>query len=77
MVAEYKAATDTFDAARPRIWAEVKFETRGGQSREYDLHSTSDRFAVPGLAQVGSERQHKAVFVFNFTDELRRVAPPR
>jgi serine/threonine-protein kinase len=74
-VASYSAKGDIFLPDKPRPWAAVAFEPRGGRPRQYDLHPDGTRFAVPGLSQEGSERQESAVFVFHVFDELRRLAP--
>ena len=44
--------------------------------RDFDLHPDGDRFALAAAQEVAAEaRQDKLVFVFNFFEELRRVAP--
>jgi hypothetical protein len=44
--------------------------------RGYDIHPDGRRVAASGGRQAdGGPRQDKAVFVFNFFDELRRIAP--
>jgi Tol biopolymer transport system component len=79
MVASYTAEGDSFRADKPRLWSEGRFSgtnpiaTYGGY---YDLHPDGERVAVMPLAETqAAARQDKLVFVFNFFDELRRIAP--
>lgn len=45
-------------------------------NRGFDLHPDGERFAVAVAAQTPSgTKQDKVVFIFNFFDELRRIAP--
>ena len=46
-------------------------------SRDLDLHPDGKRFAIAGTEDDSLVKQDKAVFIFNFFDELRRIAPPR
>ena len=49
----------------------------GVTARNFDLHPDGERFAMAATSNVDAERkQDKVVFVFNFFDELRRIAPP-
>ena len=47
--------------------------------RGFDLHPDGERFALGAVpdAPQSTAAQNKAVFVFNFFDELRRIAPAR
>jgi hypothetical protein len=40
-----------------------------------DLHPDGQRFAVAPAVDESAVRQDKVVFIFNFFDELRRIAP--
>ena len=75
MVAGFSADGHTFRAERARLWSEVRYQTRG-TSRMFDLHPDGERFALAPSAQapVGAPLD-KVVFIFNFFEELRRVAP--
>jgi hypothetical protein len=47
-----------------------------GLIRMFDLHPDGTRFAVAPVDQAdGSDKQDHVTFVFNFFDELRRIAP--
>ena len=42
----------------------------------FDLHPDGERFALAPVAfPPGGAKQDKVVFIFNFFDELRRIAP--
>ena len=71
MVASYTVEGDSFRADKPRLWSDKRVEPLG-----LDLHPDGDRFAV-ALAPEGQvqAKQDRVVFVFNFFDELRRLAP--
>lgn len=75
MVTPYQVSGDTFVAEKPRPWSEGRYQTRGG-NRMFTLHPDGTRFALaPVSPSPGSSRPDKAVLVFNFFDELRRIAP--
>ena len=79
MVVPYTVEGDSFRAEKPQIWSEVRFIARqgvGGPQRSFDLHPDGKRVALAKLAETQTEaRLDKVVFVFNFFDELRRIAP--
>jgi dipeptidyl aminopeptidase/acylaminoacyl peptidase len=75
MVATYRVEGDSFRADQPRLWTEARFLTRPRQ-RSFDLHPDGDRFALAAVPDTPSAaRQDKLIFIFNFFDELRRLAP--
>jgi serine/threonine-protein kinase len=69
MVASYTTEGGAFRADRPRIWADGRFT-------EFDLHPGGERIAIlqvpDALSPAGSGQ---AIVVFNFFEELRRLAP--
>jgi hypothetical protein len=75
MVAPFTADGDSFHAEKPRLWAEGRYQMRGG-NRMFDLHPDGERFALATASQtpIGAKLD-KVVFIFNFFDELRRIAP--
>ena len=76
MVAAY-TAQDSFRADKPRLWYEGQFTERGALTRNFDLHPDGQRFAVLKSPESQSEtKADKVTFIFNFFDELRRIAPP-
>jgi len=73
----YTVEGDSFRADKPDIWSPTPFAARPrSPSRDFDLHPDGQRFAVAPGAVDGITRQDKLVFVFNYFDELRRIAPP-
>jgi hypothetical protein len=74
MVAPYATSGGSFRAEKPRLLSEAQFAPRPvGPS--FDVHPDGDRFALARAAEeVGSRRNH-VTLIFNFLDELRRIAP--
>lgn len=78
MVVPYRADGDAFRADKPVVWSETRLAARPRPpSRDLDLHPDGKRFAVAAPDQQTTLKQDKMVFVFNFFDELRRIAPAR
>jgi len=60
---------------KPRLWSDRVTALRPRQ-RPFDLHPDGERFAVAVEPESHTEAPHdKVVFIFNFFDELRRIAP--
>jgi Tol biopolymer transport system component len=77
MVVPYTVEGDVFRADKPRRWSEAPFMRRPRQV-SIDLHPDGDRFAVAAVPQAQTKvKQDKVVLVFNFFDELRRIAPTK
>ena len=82
MMVTYTASGDTFTADKPRPWADTRFLPRprgfgGAAGRPFDLHPDGERVAIAPVRENDRiEKQDKLVFIFNFFDELRRLAPP-
>ncbi len=71
----YRVSCDSFRADKPRVWSEGQFTDRE-VSRNFDLHPDGKRFAVLKTPETQVEaKPDKVVFIFNFFDELRRLAP--
>ena len=64
---------DAFHAGKPQRWSETRFGARA--SRMFDLHPDGERFAVAPAARIEPGGRDRLTFVFNFFDELRRMAP--
>jgi serine/threonine-protein kinase len=74
MVAPYDVVGDSFRADKPRLWSPTGI--RGvGLSSPYDIHPDGKRLAVVGKRDEDTSAHDTVVFVFNFFDELRRLAP--
>ncbi len=75
MVASYAVEGDSFKADKPRVWSERRFSVRP-RLRSFDLHPDGERFVLAAAPDNESAvKQDKLVFIFNFFDELRRLAP--
>jgi Tol biopolymer transport system component len=75
MVAAFTVEGDSFRAEKPRFWSDGRFLQRGA-NRPFDLHPDGERFAIAPAAQTpGGAKQDHVTFIFNFFDELRRIAP--
>jgi hypothetical protein len=76
-VASYTVDGDSFKAEKPRLWSEQTIALRGGTDvRSFDLHPDGERLAVALPSGQPEEKLDKVTFIFNFFDELRRIAPP-
>jgi serine/threonine-protein kinase len=76
MVASYTVEGNSFKADKPRVWSERRFMPRP-RNRSFDLHPDGERFVLAAaLENESAVKQDKLVFIFNFFDELRRIAPP-
>jgi len=74
MAASYAVEGESFRADKPRVWSERRFTQRG--LRNFNLHPDGERFALAAAPENESAvKQDKLVFIFNFFDELRRIAP--
>jgi Tol biopolymer transport system component len=74
MVVPYTVAGDSFKADKPRIWSEQVIWSRAYQS-SYDLHPDGERLAASFPTGQTEEKLDKVTFIFNFSDELCRIAP--
>ena len=77
MVTSYTIEGDRFHANKPQRWSEGHFASRPPGLRFFDLHPDGERFAVAKVPDQQNLRltQDNVVFIFNFFDELRRIAP--
>jgi eukaryotic-like serine/threonine-protein kinase len=75
IVVSYTVDGDSFKADKPRLWSEQTILPRPRQ-RVLNLHPDGDRFAVSAAGPQAEEKHDKVAFIFNFFDELRRIAPP-
>jgi serine/threonine protein kinase/Tol biopolymer transport system component len=72
--ASYAVDGDSFRADQPRMWSERSLNPLPGL-RWFDLHPDGDRVVLSPRAEAAEVKQEKVVLVFNFLDELRRLAP--
>ena len=77
MAVPYRVDGNSFRADAASVWADTRVPQRPRQG-SYDLHPDGARFAVaPESDQPQRPKQDTLVVVFNFFDELRRLAPRR
>jgi serine/threonine-protein kinase len=74
MVVPYAVDGDSFRPDKPREWSNIRFVQRQRQ-RSIALHPDGDRLALATTSQTQSTKQDKVVLIFNFFDELKRIAP--
>jgi Tol biopolymer transport system component len=75
MSASYSVDGNSFHAEKPTVWGEGRFARLNGQ-RGFDLHPDGTRVVVGGVREPNAPpREDRAVFILNFFDELRRLAP--
>jgi serine/threonine-protein kinase len=76
MTVSYTSVGDSFRADKPRIWSPGRFLPRS-RLRPLDVHPDGQRVALAPAPEQQAGKQDKVLFVFNFFDELRRLAPAK
>jgi serine/threonine-protein kinase len=78
MVAAYTASGSMFQAEKPRAWSAVSLplSTWAIGELNYDVSPDGKRLVVAPDQAEGAAKEDKITFLFNFTDQLRRIAPP-
>jgi serine/threonine-protein kinase len=75
MAVEYAAAKDgSLDVSAPRRWSEVRLTDSGSGVRNFDIHPDGER-VLAVISPQGNVARTDVVYVSNFFDELRRLAP--
>jgi len=74
MAASYVVDGDSFRAEKPKRVAETRFAQRA-QNRMFDIHPRGERFMLAVDTNAGNGGEQTAVFVFDFFNELRQLAP--
>jgi serine/threonine-protein kinase len=76
MVVPYMVDGDSFRAEKPRLWSNGAHMIRGGGPiRSFALHPDGDRIALATAAETAQSEIKHITLIFNFLDELRRIAP--
>ena len=70
----YTAAGDVFQAEKPRVWSETPVQVRPLTGTSFDLHPDGERVAMAPRTEATAGPTH-VTLIFNFFDELRRLAP--
>jgi hypothetical protein len=74
MVASYTSESNSSRAKKPRLGSSVRSSSRI-TGRNFDLHSDGERFALNADRKSQShDDRHHVTLIFNFFDELRRMA---
>ena len=75
MAASYTVEGTQFKVEAPRPWPAGRYQTRG-RNRMFDLHPDGEH-VVLALAAIppGNGANRSAQFVFNFFEDLQRLAP--
>jgi dipeptidyl aminopeptidase/acylaminoacyl peptidase len=73
-VANYKIAGGSFHADKPQLWSSGMTAFLGF-ARDFDLHPDGRRVAILKAPEVQTHTLDKVTFIFNFSDELHRIAP--
>jgi serine/threonine-protein kinase len=77
MVAPFSVSGSSFQVEKPRVWSDAKFVGRPRTpSRDLAIHPDGKRFAVASAGNGAEEQITQIVMVFDFFNELRRVAQP-
>ena len=74
MVVRYAVAGDSFRADTPQVWSPTSVRSLG-LNDPYDLHPDGKRLAVAPAPDRSRVVQDHVVFVFNFAEYLRKIAP--
>jgi serine/threonine-protein kinase len=75
MVVPYRVEGDSFVAEKPRLWSDGGYRWSGDiKLRPFDLHPDGQRFALALPEETEAQPKH-VVLVFDFFEELRRIAP--
>jgi hypothetical protein len=79
MVVSYTVDGDSFRADRTKPVSDLRLvaRPRTGPIRSFDLHPDGNRFALALADNTAPTTTDKLVFVLNFFDELRRIAPAK
>ena len=75
MVAPFDVEGGSFQPEKPSERSDGRYQTRGS-IRMFDLHADGERVALaPAAPAPGEATPDTLVFIFNFFEELRRIAP--
>ena len=75
MAVSYSVNGDSFHADRRQLLPNSRFVPRV-LHRSFDLHPGGDRIALVKAPETPDEKRDHIILIFNFLDELRRIAPP-
>jgi len=73
MVVSYATAGGSFHAEKAQPWTSTRVVATGASP--YDLHPDGKRIATTAAVDDARETRDQVVFIMNFFDHLRRIAP--
>jgi hypothetical protein len=74
MVVPYTVAGDAFEAEKPGVWSKTPVQRRPGIGASFDLDRDGAHVAMAPATEATAGPTH-VTLIFNFFDELRRLAP--
>jgi Tol biopolymer transport system component len=74
MVTPYEITGDSFVSGKPAPWSPTRISP-SGLLDPYAIHPDGQRIAASTAPEEGTQARDKVVFVFNFFDHLKRIAP--
>ena len=77
MVASYAVVGEAFRAGTPQLWSPTIAEGWSALNAGYDLHPDGKRVVATAAQLQADAVQDKVVFVFNFADYPRTIAPAK
>ena len=75
MALPYTVVGESFRAGTPQLWSPTNIRGDSTVTAGYDLHPDGKRVATAAAQEQAGGNQDKVVFVFNFFDYLRKIAP--
>jgi hypothetical protein len=76
MVAAYAVVGDSFKADKPQPWSPTGYQPVSGNGfGHYALHPDGKQVALAAAEENVSEVHDKVVFISNFFDDLKKIAP--
>ena len=75
MFAPYTVVGDSFRADKPQVWTPTTVRGARPGNKAYDLHPDGKRLAALAAQDQSEGVRDKVVFVSNFFDYLRKIAP--
>jgi serine/threonine-protein kinase len=76
MVAPYAVSGGSFRADKPRHLSDARVAMFGRVGSSFDLHPDGNRFVVARVVPGAGVKPDHVALIFDFFDELRRIAPP-
>lgn len=75
LTARYAVIGNSVRADTPRVWSPASIQGVAPGNTAYDVHTDGKRVATSAAPEQTGSVRDKVVFVFNFGDYLRTIAP--